>query len=176
MNELIKIKDMSSKYDISARTLRYYEDMGLIESIRSDKYAYRMYDETAVKRLEQILILRRLNISDKDIRRVFSAPCTDAVLELLSNRVGDIDEEIALLHELKAVILAFIRQIQDSDFSNGDDVKSLYEKAKDIETQLAGTDYSGNPSNVNRLLEITKSWKVSRRSSKNFRTFTRCFT
>jgi len=29
MNNLIKIRDVSSKYDIIARTLRYYEDMGL---------------------------------------------------------------------------------------------------------------------------------------------------
>jgi len=54
MNNLIKVKDVSSKYDITARTLRYYEDMGLISSVRNDEYAYRMYDENAVKRLEQI--------------------------------------------------------------------------------------------------------------------------
>ena len=30
MNELTKIKDVSSRYGITARTLRYYEDMGLI--------------------------------------------------------------------------------------------------------------------------------------------------
>ncbi len=45
MNELIKIRDVSTKYDISARSLRYYEDMGLITSTRSDDYAYRLYDE-----------------------------------------------------------------------------------------------------------------------------------
>lgn len=156
MNELIKIKDMSSKYNISARTLRYYEDMGLIASVRSDDYAYRLYDETAVKRLEQILILRRLNIGIKDIRRVFSAPGSSVVLEVLDNKVSDIDDEVALLHELKDVILEFIRQIKDADFSNDGDVKLLYEKAKDIEAQLANVDYNGNPSNVNRLLEITE--------------------
>lgn len=48
MNELIKIREVSTKYDISARTLRYYEDMGLITSIRSNDYAYRLYDEAAV--------------------------------------------------------------------------------------------------------------------------------
>ena len=53
MNELFKIRDISTRYEISARTLRYYEDMGLINSIRSDDYAYRMYDETSIKRLEQ---------------------------------------------------------------------------------------------------------------------------
>ena len=47
MNDLIKIQEVSSKYDITARTLRYYEDMGLIVSARSADYAYRLYDETA---------------------------------------------------------------------------------------------------------------------------------
>ena len=58
MNELIKITDMTGCYGISARTLRYYEDIGLIASTRSEDYAYRLYDEAAVQRLEQILILR----------------------------------------------------------------------------------------------------------------------
>ena len=57
MNSLTKIKDVSNKYDVTARTLRYYEDMGLITSSRSEDYAYRLYDERAIERLEQILIL-----------------------------------------------------------------------------------------------------------------------
>lgn len=48
MNKLVKIRDITAQYDLSARTLRYYEDMGLIQSIRSDDYAYRLYDEAAV--------------------------------------------------------------------------------------------------------------------------------
>ena len=67
MSDLIKIKDVSNKYDITARTLRYYEDMGLINSTRSEDYAYRLYDENAVKRIEQILILRKLNISIREV-------------------------------------------------------------------------------------------------------------
>lgn len=155
MTNLIKIKDIASAYGISARTLRYYEDMGLIESVRRDDYAYRLYDEAAVKRLEQILILRRLNISIKDIKRVFSAPSSGLVLEVLSNKISDIDDEVALLHELKDVIMSFIQQIKDADFGNESDVKLLYEKARDIEAQLVGTGYDGNAANVNRLLEVT---------------------
>ncbi len=156
MNELVKIKELSSRYDISARTLRYYEDMGLITSTRKDDYAYRLYDESAIKRLEQILILRRLNISIKDIRRVFGSPGSDVVLEVLDKKIGDIDDEVALLHELKEIILSFIKQIKDSDFSKESDVKLLYEKAKDIESQLVNVDYEGNAANVNRLLEVTE--------------------
>lgn len=156
MSELMKIREMSIKYDISARALRYYEDMGLIASTRSEDYAYRMYDEVAVKRLEQILILRKLNISIKDIQRIFDAPDAEVVLEVLGNKVNVIDEEVALLHELKSIVLEFIEQIKKANFTQDADVKLLYAKAQEIEGQLANVDYNGNPANVNRLLEITE--------------------
>ena len=156
MSELIKIRDMSLKYDISARALKYYEDMGLIASTRSEDYAYRMYDEAAVKRLEQILILRKLNISIKDIQRIFTAPDSGVVLEVLENKVNIIDEDVSLLNELKSIVIAFIEQIKKSDFAKDADVKLLYEKAQEIEGQLVNIDYNGNPANVNRLMEITE--------------------
>ncbi len=156
MDNLIKIKDVSSKYSITARTLRYYEDMGLINSTRSDDYAYRMYDESAVRRLEQILILRKLNISIKDIQRIFSTSSSEIVLEVLEKKVQNIDDEVALLHELKDIVLDFIREIERVDFADNSDIKLLYDKAKELETQLISVDYIGKPSNINRLLEITE--------------------
>jgi DNA-binding transcriptional MerR regulator len=156
MNGLIKIRDVSTKYDISARTLRYYEDMGLITSTRSDDYAYRLYDDTAVGRLEQILILRKLNISIKDIQRIFSTSGSEVVLEVLGKKVDAIDEELSLLHELREIVIDFIRQIEQYDFGKESDVKLLYEKAKEIENQLVNVDYEGNAANVNRLLEVTE--------------------
>ncbi|MCL2079489.1 MAG: MerR family transcriptional regulator [Oscillospiraceae bacterium] len=159
MNDLIKIKEVSSKYDITARTLRYYEDMGLIVSTRSTDYAYRLYDETAIKRLEQVLILRKLNISIRDIQRIFSASGSEVVLEVLDKKVQNIDDEVALLHELKEIVLGFIQQIEKMDFNSDANVKMLYEKAKEIETQLVNIDYIGKPSNVNRLIEVTEKLK-----------------
>lgn len=159
MNDLIKIRDVSSKYDISARTLRYYEDMGLITSTRSNDYAYRLYDDIAVKRLEQILILRKLNISIRDIQRIFNTSGSETVLEVLSKKVEDIDGEVALLHELKEIVLEFIHQIERADFGNDSDVKMLYDKAKEIEGQLVNVPYNGNPSNANRLFDVTEKMK-----------------
>jgi len=155
VSELIKIRDISARYDITARALRYYEDMGLISSTRSDDYAYRMYDESAIVRLEQILILRKLNISIKDIQRVFSTSDSSVVLEVLGKKVKNIDDEVALLHELKEIVLDFIREIERASFTEGPDVMQLYDKAKEIETQLVSVDYIGKPSNVSRLIEIT---------------------
>ncbi len=160
MNRLIKIRDVSTKYDISARTLRYYEDMGLITSTRTDDYAYRLYDDAAVKRLEQILILRKLNITIKDIQRIFNTSGSEVVLEVLTKKVEDIDGEVSLLHELKGIVLEFIHQIENADFGKDSDVKLLYEKAKEIETQLVNVDYEGNAAKVNRLLSAAE--KVER--------------
>ena len=161
MNELIKIKEMTGKYDISARTLRYYEDMGLLTSIRHDDYAYRLYDDAAVHRLEQILILRKLNISIKDIQRIFSTSGSDIVLDVLGKKIDAIDEEVSLLYELKEIVLDFIHQIEQADFSKQSDIKLLYERAKEIETQIVNVNYDGNAANVNRLLEVTEKLAVA---------------
>lgn len=156
MYDLVKIKDVTAKYGLSARTLRYYEDMGLIASTRTDDYAYRLYDPANIKRLEQILILRKLHISIKDIQRVFAASGSEAVLEVLGKKANDIDEEISLLHELKEIVLEFISQIESADFGKESDVKLLYEKARDLKTQLASPSYGGNPSIAHRLLDVTE--------------------
>ncbi len=76
-------------------------------------------------------------------------------MEVLSKKVDAIDEEVSLLHELKEIVLDFIRQIEQADFGKESDVKLLYVKAKEIETQLVNVDYDGNTANVNRLLEVT---------------------
>ena len=156
MDNLVKIRDISVKYNVSARTLRYYEDIGLIESIRNYDYAYRLYDEAAIKRLEQILILRRLNISIKDIKRIFSTAGSEVVLDVLEKKVDNIDEEVSLLHELKKIVLEFIEQIKRLDFEKETDVKLLYEKANDIEMQITNVDYKGNSASVERFFEVTE--------------------
>ena len=156
MNELLKIREVSVKYHITARALTYYEDMGLIRSVKSEDYAYRMYDNANIKRLEQVLILRKLNIGIKDIQRIFNTAGSEVVLEVLGKKVEDIDEEVALLHDLKDIVLAFIRQIEQADFRRDADVKLLYAKAKEIETQLTTTDYTGNPAPMHRLFEVAE--------------------
>jgi len=156
MKNLIKIHDVSARYDITARTLRYYEDIGLIKSVRSDDYAYRLYDETSIKKLEQILILRKLNISVKDIQRIFNAQGSDTVLEVLGKKVRNIDDDVALLYELRQIVLDFIHEIESMDFGNETDIKLLYDRAKDIEARLTKVDYIGKPSNIGRFIELTE--------------------
>ena len=157
MNDIVKIKDVVARYGVSARTLRYYENMGLLQSTRSDEYSYRMYDGNAVKRIEQILTLRKLGISIRDIKRIFTASGSSVVLEVLAKKLEDIDEEVALLSELKNIISSFIYYIKQVDFNNESDVRMLYDKAREVEIRLASSDYAGNPAPVNRLFEVASA-------------------
>lgn len=129
--------------------------MGLLTSVRNDQTSYRMYDDEAVRRIEQILILRKLNISIKDIKLIFNSSDSRIVLDVLGKKIDNIDEEVSLLHELKEIVLAFIQEIESINFSNQSDVKQLYERAKEIENQIVGVDYVSKPANAQRLIEIT---------------------
>ncbi len=159
MTDLVKIREVTERYNIPARTLRYYEDMGLIESARVADYAYRLYDQRALKRLEQILILRKPNISIKDIQLIFQAAGSDTVLDVLGRKVEDINHEVALLRDLRDIILEFIEQIRKMDFSSDSDVKLLYERAATVETRIEKIPYEGNASKVNRLFDISEKLK-----------------
>ena len=70
--ELQTVRQVSLEYGISNRMLRYYEQIGLIESSRIDDYAYRVYDQVAIKRLQQIIILRKLQIPVKQIKDILN--------------------------------------------------------------------------------------------------------
>jgi DNA-binding transcriptional MerR regulator len=61
MNQVQTVSTVSKSLGISSRMLRYYEQIGLIESQRIEDYAYRVYDENAIGRLRQIIILRKLD-------------------------------------------------------------------------------------------------------------------
>ncbi|MCL2604672.1 MAG: MerR family transcriptional regulator [Defluviitaleaceae bacterium] len=136
MNELTKIKEVSNLFNVTTRTLRFYEKMGLIKSTRDESSGYRLYDETALARLRQILILRKMNISIGDIGKIFASHNSYTVLSVLDKKVDDIDNDIALLYELKELILEFIQQMRKIDFHNEADVKTLFDKAVEIESSL----------------------------------------
>ena len=61
-------------YGVSARMLRHYEKQGLMRSDRREGYAYRVYGPEDILRLRQILTLRKLRLSLKEIGEILSDP------------------------------------------------------------------------------------------------------
>lgn len=92
--ELQTIRQVSRDYGISARMLRYYEQAGLIQSHRKKDYAYRVYDENAVSRLRQIIVLRKLRVPVKHIVSILNNSDAAEAVELFRQNISQIDNEI----------------------------------------------------------------------------------
>ena len=65
---MLKIGDLAKLFDVSVKTIRFYEKKKLLEPAEVDIYTgYRYYDEKSIKRLSEILYLKKLGFSLKEI-------------------------------------------------------------------------------------------------------------
>jgi Predicted transcriptional regulators len=111
---LSTISEISKKLSISTRTLRYYEQIGLIESIIKEDYAYRTYDEAAVTRLQQIIVLRKLRIPLKQIAMIIKSQNTVAIIDAFQQNLAEVDDEITALSTIRDIINSFISRLKES--------------------------------------------------------------
>ena len=112
--ELTTISEISRSMNISTRTLRYYEQIGLIESVKKEDYAYRTYDEEMVKRLQQILVLRKLRIPLKQIALILQSENTAAIIDAFQQNLSEVDDEITALSIIRNIISTFITRLNES--------------------------------------------------------------
>jgi len=62
---------------ISKRTLRYYDEIGLLKPTNTTKVGYRLYGEESVNRLQQILFYRELDFDLETIKTILDDPQFD---------------------------------------------------------------------------------------------------
>ena len=113
-NKLIKITDLTTQLGLSSRSLRYYEQIGLITSVRPAFEKYRFFNAETVERLKQIIVLRKMQIPVKDILRIYESESMGVVVETFVNRIHAIDEEIGALAELKRIVGDFLQTMIDN--------------------------------------------------------------
>ena len=111
--ELISIRQVSLDYGISRQMLYYYEEIGLLKSNRKDNYAYRLYDENAIKRLQQIIILRKLQIPMKQIKDILNNQNAVEVIEIFKQNISELDEHITALSVVRSILTRFIDELQE---------------------------------------------------------------
>ena len=89
---MMTVHEVSRLAGVSIRTLQYYDRIGLLHPAEYTDAGYRLYDDAALKTLQQILLFRELEFPLKDIQRILQSPFFD--------RLHALDQQIALL-ELK---------------------------------------------------------------------------
>ncbi len=110
--EMMTISQVSKSFGISTRMLRYYEQLGLIDSFRREGYAYRVYNEAALVTLRQILILRKLRISLKQIKAILIKPDAVTAIEVFQQNLSELDGEIAALSTIRSILSRFVNELQ----------------------------------------------------------------
>ncbi len=100
------IHELAQVTGVSAKTIRYYESIGLMPNPERADNNYRQYTSGAIERLRFIVSARSLGFSLTDIGEFLSArdegtlPCKQ-VLDSIDGRIADIDRRIADLLALR---------------------------------------------------------------------------
>lgn len=109
MRGAMRIGELAARTGVSVRSLRYYEEQGLLASTRSSS-GHRHYTEDAVERVRFIQCMYAAGLSSRTILEVL--PCTespspqaaDAAFERLVRERERIDRHIKELHRTRDVL------------------------------------------------------------------------
>jgi len=128
--ELIRINDVVDRFDISSRTLRYYEEKGLLWSQHPSSSVQRYYDAAALERLKQIIVLRKLQIPIKDIAAIFKSENTATLIQAFVSKLESLDTEITALAELRRLVDDFLHKMLMSGIKKISAITLLYEETE----------------------------------------------
>lgn len=102
----MKIKEVEALVGIKKTNIRFYEREGLLNPERSEENNYREYSEEDVRRLEQIKMLRMLDVPTADIRLLFDDKLE--MQEVMERRLESIDREEKALQEMRQLCQTII--------------------------------------------------------------------
>lgn len=95
-----------------------YDEIGLLPSTRKEDYAYRVYDESAVGRLQQIITLRKLRIPLKKIALIFNNTEQMKIVEVFQESMSELDDEIAALQTIRDISRMFVVRLNSAAQTN----------------------------------------------------------
>lgn len=80
------IKDVTKITGLSIRTLRYYDEIGLLKPTQFTRAGYRLYDNKALEKLQEIMFFREMEIPLADIKKIVENPNYDKEQVLLIHK------------------------------------------------------------------------------------------
>lgn len=80
------VQKLARLASVSTRTLRYYDEIGILKPARINSSGYRIYGEKEVERLQQILFYRELDVNLDNIKRIITSPSFDRTKALKEHR------------------------------------------------------------------------------------------
>lgn len=136
---MMTVHEVSKRTGVSIRALQYYDKIGLLPPAEYTQAGYRLYDDAALERLQQILLFREMEFSLKDIQTILQSPDFD--------RDRALEQQIALLTLKKEHLdnlITFARGLKQVGGKNMDftafDTRKMDEYAAKAKKQWQHTD------------------------------------
>ncbi len=128
---MLTVKEVSVISGVSIRTLHYYDEIGLLEPTMLSDAGYRLYDESKLAKLQQILLLKEVELPLSEIKNLLSSEndisaVLEQQIELLKLKKKRLENLIIFAERLKE------RGVDFMDFSVFDNqkIKEYNKKAK----------------------------------------------
>jgi DNA-binding transcriptional MerR regulator len=118
--QLTSIGEIAKKLDMSQRTIRYYEEIGLLNSIKRVEGGRRIYTDEDLRRLKLIKRLKIMGMTLSEMQELeamwtyekSNEKVLKRLLELLKNHLKRLDDRIADLDILRHEILEYKERIK----------------------------------------------------------------
>ena len=119
-DKVISIGGLAEKLEMSQRTIRYYEEIGLLNSIKRIEGGRRVYTDADLRRLKLIKRLKIMGMTLSEMQELEAMwtieKSNDKVLgrllELMSNQLQRLEDRIADLNILKTEIIEYQERIK----------------------------------------------------------------
>jgi len=117
--EIIPIGDLAISLGLTTRTIRYWEEVGIVESVQRSDGATRGFTPYYVRRLKFIMKLKELGLTIKEMQDLYAAygeakqteRMVPRLVEILDEHIDKIDEKMAKLASLKKEIVSYRQQL-----------------------------------------------------------------
>lgn len=120
-DEYLQISDLAEKLGITTRTIRLYEQMGLVDPPKRTEGRIRVYDKADIKRFKFVLKLKELGLSLNEMKELadiynqeqMPEKIMPRLIEFLDTHLRSIRNKIASLQSLEKEIAAYRQRIVD---------------------------------------------------------------
>lgn len=123
--ELLKIGQISAQSNLPVKTIRFYEERGLIQATRRTSGGFRLFDPSVLTRLNFIRRSQALGLSLNDIQDILSTsdagnrPCQN-VRHKFQEKIVEIEERILQLQRLKEQLQVLIAEADQREALEAD--------------------------------------------------------
>jgi DNA-binding transcriptional MerR regulator len=123
--EIIPIGDLAISLGLTTRTIRYWEEVGIVESVQRSDGATRGFTPYYVRRLKFIMKLKELGLTIKEMQDLYAAygeakqteRMVPRLVEILDEHIDTLDRKMAKLASLRSDIISYRSKLR-SKFSS----------------------------------------------------------